>query len=247
MKKIGIITDCHGNYMALEAILKLFEEEGVREIIHTGDIVDIGFQSRQCLDLLLSLPDCTLLLGNHDYDYLINRRHHLPMSHVSAEHKSFVFDGLGETYREAVGRFPVAVVRSWYGKTFVFTHYAAANDNFTAKGWIFGKIDSYPTAQSFDNMFGYSADAVFFGHKHEPCDIVGNSTYVDVGSVACHPDSVAKGIILTVTHDGWEYRRVSKPYDRRRYFNEMLRSGLPDAQYMLDFYYDHKYGVDGAK
>ncbi len=247
MKKVGIITDCHGNVEALQAIVGLFNEQGVEEIFHTGDVVDIGFQSKQCLDFLLGLPNCTLTLGNHDYDYLIDRRQHLPMSHVSAEHKAFVFDSIGEDYRKFVERFPIAVVRSWYGKTFVFTHYASAEHNFSKTGWIFDKIDSYPTAESFDRMFQYNADGVFFGHKHESCDIVGRSTYVDVGSIACHPDAVAKGIILTVTRDGWNYQRVSAPYNREKYVTQMLKSGLPDAQYMLGFYYDHIYGVDGTK
>lgn len=247
VKKIGVITDCHGNLYALKAITELFFRQGVEEIFHTGDVVDIGFQSKQCLDFLWGLPNCTMILGNHDYDYLIDRRQHLPMSHVSAEHKSFVFDSIGEDHRRNVERFPVAVVRSWYGKTFVFTHYASAQHNFSAEGWIFDKIDSHPTAESFDRMFQYGADGVFFGHKHESCDIVGKSTYVDVDSIACHPDAVAKGIVLTVTPDGWNYQRVSAPYDREKYVYEMLKSGLPDAQYMLDFYYDHIYGTDGTK
>ena len=53
MKKIGVISDVHGNIQALTAALNHLENQGCREIIHTGDVLDIGANSRECLQLLL--------------------------------------------------------------------------------------------------------------------------------------------------------------------------------------------------
>ena len=36
MKKIGVISDIHGNIVALKAVLELLDGEGCEEIIHTG-------------------------------------------------------------------------------------------------------------------------------------------------------------------------------------------------------------------
>ncbi|MDE7454798.1 MAG: metallophosphoesterase, partial [Clostridia bacterium] len=54
MGKIGVISDIHGNVQALQAIMQLFDDERCDEIIHTGDVVDIGPCSRECMDILLA-------------------------------------------------------------------------------------------------------------------------------------------------------------------------------------------------
>ncbi len=245
--RIGVISDIHGNLEALEAVLALLDGCGCDEIIHTGDVVDIGPRSRECLRLLLSRKDVTPILGNHDRDYLTGKTSHTAMSHVSARHKKFVFDSIGEKYRKEVARFPLSAYRTAGGVKMAFVHYALQNDN--AEGYLFKKIESYPTAEKLDVLFGeIDADAVFFGHKHEPCDIRGKRTYVDVGSVGCHEYAEARAVVITATEDGrWGYERVSAPYDRRSVLKDMINSGLPDAQYIFDFYFDHKFGVDGGK
>ena len=50
MGKIGVISDIHGNLQALKAVLAEFDRQGCDEIIHTGDVVNIGARSRECLD-----------------------------------------------------------------------------------------------------------------------------------------------------------------------------------------------------
>lgn len=51
MGKIGVISDIHGNLQALNAILSYFDRQGCEEIIHTGDVVNIGARSRECLEI----------------------------------------------------------------------------------------------------------------------------------------------------------------------------------------------------
>ena len=63
--KVGIISDIHGNYHALEAVAKELQEEGVEEIWCLGDVVGYGAFPNECLQWVLE--NCThFVLGNHE-------------------------------------------------------------------------------------------------------------------------------------------------------------------------------------
>ena len=66
-----VIGDIHGNYKAL---LQCIEKSGFNlkedQLIILGDIVDGYPQSKECIDLLASLPNSILIIGNHDQLYM---------------------------------------------------------------------------------------------------------------------------------------------------------------------------------
>ncbi|MCM1290175.1 MAG: metallophosphatase family protein [Corallococcus sp.] len=239
MKKIGVISDAHGNLPALVAALEYLDKQGCDEIIHTGDVVDIGPQSRECLELLLK-NNVLCLMGNHDKDFADNNYVHKAFSHVSSEHKRYVFDSL-DGYRNIVASFPLFAERTCGGKKIVFEHYCRLPVP-SPNGYIFYEISSeHPTAERFDEMYShYEVDAAFFGHKHEPCDKLGKRLYVDVGSVGCHPFSTANGIVIEYDETQFEYHRFAVPYDRKSACKKMTEGSLPDGQYLFDFYFEHK-------
>ena len=242
MRKIGVISDIHGNLPALKAVLNLLDSVGCEEIIHTGDVVNIGPNSAECLDLLLSRPNVTCLLGNHDRDFVLNQTQVRYKSHVPTEHKQQVFATLTEHHRQQVSRFPVYITRDCGGSKIMFCHYAFYPLPVDDEKYMFKPIAVPPTAEKFDEMFAeVDADAVFFGHKHEPCDIVGKRLYVDVGSVGCHPLSQARAVIIEYDNTSWRYTRVYAPYNLEATRNAMLQS-LACGEQLYDFYFllNHK-------
>jgi len=63
--RIALISDIHGNNIALKAVLEDVEQQQVDTIICLGDTVTIGPQPRQVLAKLKAL-DCTCIMGNHE-------------------------------------------------------------------------------------------------------------------------------------------------------------------------------------
>lgn len=237
MKKIGVISDIHGNLQALQTVLNYLENQQCEQIIHTGDVVDIGANAKECLQLLMQ-KNVLCLLGNHDRDFLLNKAKHGAMSHVSSRHKRYVFDSL-EGFQHIVEQFPLFEKRILGGKKVLFQHYCFHPNPET--GYLFMPIENHPSAEKFDQMyFGCDCDVVFFGHKHEPCDVVGKRLYVDVGSVGCHPEPLARGIVISYDQTHFEYSRFAVPYDRNATLKAMTDGSLPDGQYLFDFYYLHK-------
>lgn len=63
--RLALISDIHGNYTSLQAVLDDIKREKVDQIICLGDVATLGPQPRQVLDCLISF-DCTCIMGNHD-------------------------------------------------------------------------------------------------------------------------------------------------------------------------------------
>lgn len=245
MEKLGIISDVHGDLPALKAVLEYLESQNCKEIIHTGDAVDIGPHSRECLELLLS-SGVLCLLGNHDKDFVRNNAVHGPLSHVSAAHKRYTFDAC-HGYEAQVRAFPLFEERILGGKRVIFEHYCRLDPqphHITPEMYLqntFVPIENHPSAEKFDQMYcGYDCDAVFFGHKHEPCDFVGEKLYVDIGSVGCHPEPTANGIVIEYDQTHFSYRRFALPYDREKTRRDLCCGIVPSGSYLFDFYFLHK-------
>ena len=64
-KRIALITDIHGNLEALESILEDIKVQEIDEIICLGDTIDIGPNSKECVDLLIE-NNIKSVLGNHE-------------------------------------------------------------------------------------------------------------------------------------------------------------------------------------
>lgn len=50
---IALISDIHDDLEALEAILEGIKTKDIDEIIYLGDTIDIGINSKECVDLLI--------------------------------------------------------------------------------------------------------------------------------------------------------------------------------------------------
>ncbi len=236
MKKIGVFSDTHGNFLAMRAIVDKFRQLQCDEIIHTGDIVSMGPRSKECLDYLLN-SEVTLINGNHDINYINNDTTPPLLSHVPKEHKEYVFNSIGENYRNRMRYLPLIVYREFFNVRLAFLHYGLSKKEIY-KHYTFEPINPNPDKEYFDQLFdGINADAVFFGHKHEPIDLVGKKTYVDVGSVGCHEKPKARGVVITVNETGFNYERIEVDYDRDQVGIDIFEQNMPFGEQIWNFYF----------
>ena len=63
--KLAIISDIHGNLIALDVVLAALRKENVDQIICLGDVAASGPQPRACIERLQALR-CPLVMGNTD-------------------------------------------------------------------------------------------------------------------------------------------------------------------------------------
>lgn len=69
-RRIGILSDIHGNLQALDAVLECLENEKVDMLVCCGDVVGYGARPNECVDTLRRLKIPTIA-GNHDHASLL--------------------------------------------------------------------------------------------------------------------------------------------------------------------------------
>ncbi len=68
--KRAVVSDIHGNYEALQAVLADIRSKGINTIYCLGDVVGYGPNPRECLDVAAKAEVC--ILGNHDQAVLFD-------------------------------------------------------------------------------------------------------------------------------------------------------------------------------
>lgn len=66
--RVLVISDIHGNLPALEYVLN--QEKFVDMVISLGDVVNYGPWSNECVDLMDTLKNKILILGNHEEAFI---------------------------------------------------------------------------------------------------------------------------------------------------------------------------------
>lgn len=64
--KVGVFSDVHANWEALEACLKRLKKEGAQAYICCGDLIGYGPDPEKCVQKIKKLPLLACVLGNHD-------------------------------------------------------------------------------------------------------------------------------------------------------------------------------------
>jgi predicted phosphodiesterase len=64
--KVGVFSDVHGNWEALDACLKRFKQEEVQSYIFCGDLIGYGPDPEKCVRKIMQLPLIGCVMGNHD-------------------------------------------------------------------------------------------------------------------------------------------------------------------------------------
>jgi predicted phosphodiesterase len=63
--RVALLSDIHGNDVALRATLADIKRRGVDEIVCLGDVATLGASPQRAVDLLAEL-NCPCIMGNHD-------------------------------------------------------------------------------------------------------------------------------------------------------------------------------------
>ena len=65
-KHTYVIGDIHGEAEQLKMLLQKMDLKAEDEMYVLGDVVDRGKYPMEALQILMSLPNCTCLAGNHE-------------------------------------------------------------------------------------------------------------------------------------------------------------------------------------
>jgi len=205
----GVITDIHGNTVALDAVLADAASLGVGRWFVLGDLVAVGPDPVGVVERLQSLPNATFVRGNTE--------RYLTATDIDKHGMAWTRSVLGPARLDWLARMPLHARPS--DRT-LLVHAAPGRDDGVGLDARLGDEQVHVLVR------GCEADLVLVGHTHRRVDrTVGGVRVVNPGSVgnAIEHDLCAGWAV--VDGDDIELRRVA--YDRAAVIAQAEASGNP--------------------
>lgn len=245
--RIALLSDVHGNRIALDAVLAHLAAQGGADAIWVlGDLAAIGPQPVQTLERLAALPNSTLVGGNTDRFVVTGARPFPTPSDVRAD--GTLLEAYGEVAATfawtagavtAVGGLPFlealppdARLTLPDGSRLLGVHAAPGDDDGP------GLNPTQTDAELEQLLAGCEADLVCAGHTHWPMDRwVNGRRVVNLGSVSnpLTPALCATYALLEAGAAGYCLRHYRVPFDRQAVIDALERVRHPARAYIRRF------------
>lgn len=230
--RYAVISDVHGNFEALDAVLNSLKDESFDALLFLGDIVGYGPDPDKCIDILKTETN-VLLAGNHDRASigLTDTVFFNPYARTAIEWTQKV---LKERSRKLLKGLPI--VRAMPEHNIYLVHSTPKEP----EKWHY----LVNTSDAYSNFHSFSEKICLVGHSHVPvifeehpkgsvktCNKKAkikdaNRYIINVGSVGQPRDGNPDAAYALLYQDYVEIKRVS--YDILLTQQKMREAGLPD-------------------
>lgn len=233
--RVAVFSDCHGNAIALEAVLADVEAaDRVDAHWMIGDVADMGSNPARCIALLRGLKNAVVVRGNadravYDLDLAGELARARAVSDAEALTGLMYLAGAAWT-RGAITQADIEHLRWLKGRPLesrqtlpdgtrvLLVHAAPGRDDGP------GPLPADSDDELRSMLAGCKADLVFTGHTHTPLDrTVDGIRVVNTGSVS-NPvtrDQRAMWTLLDVDRDRYRLERRFVAYDQGKYLREL--------------------------
>jgi putative phosphoesterase len=231
--RIAILSDIHGNIVALDACLAdLAEQGGADVVVAAGDLCMDGPKPKGVLRRLREIS-AVCLRGNTD-------RYIACGDDDDPEEASMIRwqrDRIGSAWTRWLGELPTQLRFGPDENALLVTHANPKNDD--EHVWP----DAGP--EQLERLFGdVDAQAFAFGHLHLPYARVWRGKLLACVASAGLPkdgDSRAHYAIFTLRADGWEHKSRRVAFDVEKVARQLRKSGMPDVERCLSVLRRHRY------
>lgn len=211
--KIGLISDIHGNFEALKAVLGELDKMKVTEIYCLGDVVGYYSQVNECCEELIrrNIPS---LMGNHDW-YMAGGGF-CPRSKSVNDCLVYQRKVIKESNLNWLRSFPV----QWRIKNIHMVH----------GGWA-DPIDEYLREPSEEYFSRIEGEFFISGHTHTQTLIkfANQKVYCNPGSVGQPRDGDPRSAFAVFENNDIALHRVE--YNMQKVFDLMKAAGFDDYYY----------------
>jgi len=242
--RIAILSDIHGNSIALDAVLADLQSQGKLDVIWVlGDLVAIGHDPAGVLERLFKLPGAVFIRGNTDRYVVTGERPYPTLEDAPADPRLVArFARVGQGFAWTQGAVTAAGRFDWLadlplehrvtlpdGTRLLGVHASPGQDD--GSGFHPGLSDE----QMRSLLSGCDADLVCVGHTHVVLDIrVDDVRVINPGSVS-NPfpsDLRASYAILEADETGYHIRHRRVDYDRGAVIGHVRRMRHPTADFI---------------
>lgn len=216
--RIGIISDIHGNVVALESVLADIRQSGTDFILNLGDCVTGPLWPRETMELLDTLSLETVR-GNHDRYLTEKEREDVPIVAFTRSH-------LSDEQRTALGSLPEKLEIP--GGILAVHGTQQSDTEYLLEDLVDGRLALATSATLGERVGSMSANLVLCGHSHNQhmAQVLGSVVVLNPGSVgepryAGNPNAHvaeagsphARYAIATRRGDKWQCEMHAVSYD----------------------------------
>ena len=241
--KLAIITDIHGNAPALKAVLQEIDQHAdIEEIWCLGDMIAMGPDSNEVLDILFARADVQMITGNHDEAILslIAGEGHPDSYKHTREHHEWIASRLNPQHVAKLKTLPRMLEKELNGTRIFGIHYHIEETKRQAhiQDEPFYTILE-PTLENMEMMFGdYHADIICFGHHHpEHLFQANGKTYLNPGALGVSKGETASFGIIDASREEAEVTIHQVPYDKAAFLEKFDRLQVPQREILFKLFY----------
>lgn len=224
--KIAILSDIHGNSIALKAVLEGFRKENIEEIFCLGDFVGYYYRSDEVWTSLESWPK-EVIGGNHEQMLKDSLASDSKSREIRERYGSGIQQSLKKLKPEVIEMFiklpsRKRVIRD--GVRFELCHGSPWDRDFYV----------YPDASSeiLDRCYIEDTDFVLMGHTHRPfLKKIKECSLVNPGSVGQARDKGSQASWAIIDTDAKDVKFMSTPYNPEALIKE-AQAFDPDLGYL---------------
>jgi len=232
--RLAILSDIHGNLLALETVLEDLQSKGVDATINLGDCVTSPTWPRETLELLDVLGWPTVR-GNHDRKLVEKTRDEMEPT------VAFTSDSLTAEQRQQLGALPATLAID--GDVFAVHGTPASDSEYLLEDKVDGRL-LLASATTLGERIGDRRESLILcGHSHDQrtAGAPGNKLVINPGSVGCpryadnkNPFAAescsphARYAIATKRNRKWSVELVVLDYDWDAVAEQARLNGFPD-------------------
>lgn len=210
---IAVISDIHGNYPALHAVIEDIEKAGIEQVICLGDVAGYYCAINECIEVLRERKIFTLQ-GNHDY--YLSSGEGCPRSKSANDCLSFQSQIITDVNKE------------WLNKITCSRH-DNNNLSFVHAGWQ-DNLEEYLYELNEEYFKFYEFQYFFSGHTHVPIIFkMENKVYCNPGSVGQPRDGNPKASYAILNGNEIILKRVEYDIDFMAFL--MKKNGFDSYYY----------------
>lgn len=234
MRKIALFTDIHANQEALEAILADIKKREITEVVCLGDIIAIGPNSKECLNLIKE-NNIELLLGNHELYTIYGSDIDPDMDDTERKHHSWVDSNLKSKDIDFLKKCKLQKEIKLNNETILLEHFLIEN---IQKNYPFYHLNILKDNIINDKILEEKAHYIFCGHEHKSFMIdEDDKEFYDIGSSGCVKNDETFYTILEINNNNVFVKKRYVKYDRKLFEHKMRKKDYPERDIIAKIFF----------
>jgi putative phosphoesterase len=233
--RVAVLSDIHGNAVALDACLAdLAAEGGADRIVAAGDLCMDGPKPRKVLERLRE-AGAHVVRGNTDRMIALDD----PAQYPPEEQAAILWQrgALGQDWVAWLGAAPASLAIGNGSDGLLICHATPRSDE--EHVWPDASDEQLEAI-----VAGIEARTIAFGHLHVPyVRVWRDRMFVNVASAGLPKDGDPRAhyALLTQQNGGWSVRSRRVAFDVERVAKQLRKSGIPDVKERLEVLRRHRY------